>query len=133
MTWCWVNIRQISILLGRVVECVPLTPEKTRALNPTAAAVEDASSEPILELRVVRRIAHVLTGVLTGCRHRGAIEGCNVGFMKLCTRLLSCTDPDLHAIPGKRARAFVCLSREQWTMCAAAVQTNTTGLGRLIT
>ncbi len=154
MTWCWVNVRQISVLLGRVVESVPLGVTRgRRAVNSTtstgqsesgknsgASRKQDASKREtssidqsgprksnteivenvqleaersvnsgdadlerslVLDSDAVRRLARVFVSVLTGCRHRGAIEGCNVGFMRFCTKLLNCREPELHNAPGE--------------------------------
>ena len=88
LTWCWINIRQISVLLGRTVDCVPL------------------GKDGLIDVVEVRKIAQIFVGVLTGCRHRGAIEGCNVGFMKFCTRLLGCEEDELRKIPGDALAAL---------------------------
>ena len=37
--------------------------------------------------------------VLTRCRHRGAIEGSNVGFGTFCAHLFKSDDPSLQRIP----------------------------------
>ena len=54
-----------------------------------------------IDVAGIGKIAQMFVGVLTGCRHRGAIEGCNVGFMKFCTRLLNHSTDQLRRIPGK--------------------------------
>ena len=80
-TWCWINIRQLSVLLGKLVSSLPLG--------------------NVVQVKQVENLATIFVRVLTGCRHRGAIEGCNVGFMSYCTRLLQHPDPVFHGIPGK--------------------------------
>ena len=49
----------------------------------------------------VSALGELFFKTLTRCRHRGAIEGCNLGFTAFCTKLLDCSDVMLHDIPKK--------------------------------
>ena len=49
----------------------------------------------------VSTLGELFFKTLTRCRHRGAIEGCNLGFTAFCTKLLDCSEVVLHDIPKK--------------------------------
>ncbi|XP_066282258.1 tRNA (32-2'-O)-methyltransferase regulator THADA-like [Branchiostoma lanceolatum] len=80
---CWLNIKEAGLLLGQLVDsvlqkdCDLLTPEQGQF------------------------IGRIYVRILTQCRHRGAIESCNVGFLTVCKRLLSHSDPQMAAIPAQ--------------------------------
>ncbi|XP_019627525.1 PREDICTED: thyroid adenoma-associated protein homolog isoform X1 [Branchiostoma belcheri] len=80
---CWLNIKEAGLLLGQLVDsvlqndCELLTPEQ------------------------VQFIGRMYVRILTQCRHRGAIESCNIGFLMVCKRLLSHSDAQLAAIPAQ--------------------------------
>lgn len=98
MTWCWLNIRECSILLGCLVETVPIW---------VSGDSQDKLTRCILSLDQVVDMGEIMLRVLTTCRHRGAIESCSIGFTRYCTRLLSSTQPRLYDIPGQLLRQLL--------------------------
>ncbi|XP_038073964.1 thyroid adenoma-associated protein homolog isoform X2 [Patiria miniata] len=81
---CWLNLKECSLLLGALVETMPLCGE---------------DDPGILTFDQLTLMADILVDVLTRCRHKGAIDGCNQGFAKLCSRLQASHCPKLQAIP----------------------------------
>ncbi|XP_077992794.1 tRNA (32-2'-O)-methyltransferase regulator THADA-like [Glandiceps talaboti] len=81
---CWLNIKECSQLLGSFA-------------NKFSFSLE--SSNGLLTTEQVRTMADIFVKILTKCRHRGAIEGCSLGFIKLCSRLLSSSIQELSSIP----------------------------------
>lgn len=53
----------------------------------------------ILTTDTIHDIGQLFFKILTRCRHRGAIEGCNMGFSAYCTQLLVSSKTLLHQIP----------------------------------
>ncbi|KAI0220416.1 Thyroid adenoma-associated protein [Lamellibrachia satsuma] len=94
MMWCWLNIRECSILLGCLVEMVPIQ-------------VKDELTRWILSLDQVVDMGNTMLRVLTTCRHRGAIESCSIGFTRYCTYLLGCAQPRLYKIPRQLLRQLL--------------------------
>ncbi|XP_022090994.1 thyroid adenoma-associated protein homolog [Acanthaster planci] len=81
---CWLNLKECSLLLGGLAEALPMCSE---------------GDPGILTFDQVTMMANILVAILTRCRHKGAIDGCNQGFARLCSRLLASPCPELQAIP----------------------------------
>ncbi|XP_078591502.1 tRNA (32-2'-O)-methyltransferase regulator THADA-like [Branchiostoma floridae x Branchiostoma japonicum] len=80
---CWLNIKEAGLLLGQLVDSV--LQHKSEILIPEQ----------------VQFIGRMYVRILTQCRHRGAIESCNIGFLTVCKRLLSHSDAQMAAIPAQ--------------------------------
>ena len=76
-------LQESSILLGTLVQLSGHEPGGERLLSDDAVAA----------------IGKLFVRILTCCRHRGAIEGCSIGFSIYCTELLSCVHKPLQNIP----------------------------------
>nr|XP_006812214.1 PREDICTED: thyroid adenoma-associated protein homolog [Saccoglossus kowalevskii] len=93
LAYSWLNIKECSLLLGAIAEKLPLCDEFSG----------------VLSTEQIQKMADMFVKVLTKCRHRGAIEGCNLGFMKLCSRLLSSSSQELSSIPKTLLDQVFCL------------------------
>ncbi|XP_072030683.1 tRNA (32-2'-O)-methyltransferase regulator THADA-like [Amphiura filiformis] len=85
LSCCWLNLKESSVLLGALAESCPLCDEENKG--------------GLLQLSHLQRIADIMIEILTKCRHKGAIEGCNQGFARLCARLLSSHNQKFASLP----------------------------------
>ncbi|XP_053313334.1 thyroid adenoma-associated protein homolog [Spea bombifrons] len=83
MTFCWVSLKEIGVLLGPLVEKLISGPV---AMLPLSAVQESVVTYQDIFMR---------------CRHWGAVDGCSAGFTKLCSALFHNEDSKLRAIPQK--------------------------------
>ncbi|XP_077536048.1 tRNA (32-2'-O)-methyltransferase regulator THADA [Haemaphysalis longicornis] len=83
MSFCWHCIKNSCSLLELVV---------------STSLKENGVSYP-LDVDALREIADALIAVMTGCRHRGAIESCCESLRSLCHVLSSSKDPEIADIP----------------------------------
>ncbi|XP_037072254.1 uncharacterized protein LOC119093403 [Pollicipes pollicipes] len=67
---CWLNLKECSYFLGELI---------------TACL---ARHGPGMDVPTLQRVVRVLRRVLTGCRHKGAIESARVAWAQLCTAAL---------------------------------------------
>ncbi|XP_071800495.1 tRNA (32-2'-O)-methyltransferase regulator THADA-like [Asterias amurensis] len=81
---CWLNLKECSLLIGAIVETMPLSHDHDNG---------------VLTFDQLTLMANLLVEILTRCRHKGAIDGCNQGFAKLCSRLLASQQPKLQSLP----------------------------------
>ncbi|XP_064621397.1 tRNA (32-2'-O)-methyltransferase regulator THADA-like [Lineus longissimus] len=84
LTWCWISIKECSLLLGNLPGCLG-----------------SSGSNGVLDFQQIEHIGDMLMKILTNCRHRGAIEGCNLGFMKFMSSLLMSSDVEWNRLPGQ--------------------------------
>ncbi|XP_061405621.1 tRNA (32-2'-O)-methyltransferase regulator THADA-like [Lethenteron reissneri] len=90
LSCCWLTLKEIGHLMGGLGETVLLL----SARDQRAAG----AGTPFFAL--VQTITDVLKLILTCCRHKGAIDGCSLGFVKLCGALSSHPSPALQNIPS---------------------------------
>ncbi|XP_071963938.1 tRNA (32-2'-O)-methyltransferase regulator THADA-like [Antedon mediterranea] len=84
MACCWLNLKEVSLLLAELSQFAYLPVE---------------SKDALLTRKHLHTMIDMFVNILTKCRHRGAIEGCNIGFSRLCASLLSSSSQELAAIP----------------------------------
>ncbi|XP_033096515.1 thyroid adenoma-associated protein-like isoform X2 [Anneissia japonica] len=89
---CWLNLKEVSLLLGDLSQCVPFKAESEHGLLTTSQ---------------LQMMTDIFISILTKCRHRGAIEGCNLGFSKLCASLLASPSHELSTIPKGLLRDLI--------------------------
>lgn len=87
-TWCWLNIRESSLLLGSLVSVV-LKSSSSHDLDIDLLSPQD-----------LRQVGNIFLRVMTCCRHKGAIESSSLGFSEFCLALFRSHDLDVHSIPG---------------------------------
>ncbi|GAB1597484.1 thyroid adenoma-associated protein homolog [Argonauta hians] len=90
LSWCWINLKESSSLLGQIVNLVNKKQKKSSV----------PSQNLFLSFEVYQKISDIFIKVLTQCRHRGAIENCRSGFTDFCMTLLS-TSQNASSIPEK--------------------------------
>ncbi|CAM9971607.1 unnamed protein product [Lampetra planeri] len=90
LSCCWLTLKEIGHLMVGLGENVLLL----SARDQRAAG----AGTPFFAL--VQTITDVLKLILTCCRHKGAIDGCSLGFVKLCGALSSHPSPALQNIPS---------------------------------
>lgn len=84
-TWCWLNIKEASLLLGQLVATI-LRPGRP-------------GSDNLLTAQEVNEVGEIFLRVLTCCRHRGAIEGACLGFSQFCSALFRTMDVRIQSVP----------------------------------
>lgn len=80
----WRTVKEVSLLLGDISFRAPLISEKKDGLITAAQLI--AIGDHFLEL-------------LSKTKHRGAFEQCYFGFAKVCLRLWTCQESQLHNLP----------------------------------
>ena len=82
---CWLAVKEAALLLGAMLQCLPLVADPERALMPVAQ---------------VEAVGRLLMHVLLHTKHNGAIAKAQEGFGLVARRLLRCGIPQLVALPG---------------------------------
>ncbi|XP_014778953.1 thyroid adenoma-associated protein homolog [Octopus bimaculoides] len=90
LSWCWINLKESSSLLGQIVNLVNKNQKRSTTVTKNLT----------LSFEVYQKISNTFVKVLTQCRHRGAIENCRSGFIDFCMTLLS-TKHSASSIPEK--------------------------------
>eukprot|EP00667_Euglena_gracilis_P000175 EG_transcript_175 len=82
---CWQAVKEGALLMGALLECVPLTEDAHRS---------------IVSVAQVRAVGGLLMSILLRTKHNGAIAKAQEGFSLVCRRLLRCGIPELVQLPG---------------------------------
>ena len=98
--------QESSVLLGALVQLSCCTVDGQR----------------LLSTEKVAGVGQTLVRVLTRCRHRGAIEGCSVGFQLYCSQLLISTDQYLHDIPQQLLNQVLARTALLYYCLASSIQ-----------
>ncbi|EDV29198.1 uncharacterized protein TRIADDRAFT_52840 [Trichoplax adhaerens] len=93
ISFCWLNLKEIGLLIGAIVDTVPLCTIKFE-MDKSAK-----DSQGFLETEDVEKIGDMFIKLLTKCRHKGVIEGCSIGFVQVCTKLLCSSSSTYQDIP----------------------------------
>lgn len=89
LSWCWINLKESSSLLGHIVLLVSKYPEGSPHSN----------NQLTISMDLYQKISNTFLKVLTQCRHRGAIENCRAGFINFCTALFNTNNHSANTIP----------------------------------
>uniref|UniRef100_A0A8C4QXS2 Si:ch211-225b11.4 n=1 Tax=Eptatretus burgeri TaxID=7764 RepID=A0A8C4QXS2_EPTBU len=114
LSCCWLTLKEVGQLLGAIAEkviagrcqerklCFSLSHmEKLELKVVEKCKEEDLNRKEDLAwcVKLMKTIAAVFWRILTQCRHRGAIDGCGLGFVKLCEALEGCPEQEFQTIP----------------------------------
>ncbi|XP_063958561.1 tRNA (32-2'-O)-methyltransferase regulator THADA-like [Lytechinus pictus] len=84
LSCCWLTLKESSLLMGALAE---------------VSSPSGAYQTRLLDRQQFELMSKSLVQILTKCRHKGALEGCKIGFFKVCAAMLSCPDSDIASIP----------------------------------
>ncbi|XP_074659544.1 tRNA (32-2'-O)-methyltransferase regulator THADA-like [Tubulanus polymorphus] len=113
LTWCWLNLKECSLLLGQIVESFGV------------------DGVILSEKSIIQDIADLFYKILTKCRHRGAIEKCNKGFLQFCSCLITSKCRSIQEIPKQILQKVLSMLT---TVCkTSSITRRSAGLPLLVT
>uniref|UniRef100_UPI00358E865F tRNA (32-2'-O)-methyltransferase regulator THADA n=1 Tax=Myxine glutinosa TaxID=7769 RepID=UPI00358E865F len=111
LSCCWLTLKEVGQLLGAIAEKVIAVRCRKRKLCFSLSHMQKEELKKCKEdelkrkddstwcVALMKTIAAVFWRILTQCRHRGAIDGCGLGFVKLCEALEGCPEQEFQTIP----------------------------------